>query len=124
MLKPIFVALILTGFFEAIITFFKEVNGSTKNLLNLYKEFLALRRRELELKAAKAPERALRKVVQEQIRKYDGILEMYEVFEMDVDINGERVKKIAKAIKEKAAEMAVEKKLLEKMETPKWTFDW
>lgn len=110
---------------SAIITFFKEINGEIKNLHELYKQFEELRRFELKLRVAKAPKNALKNAVQDEIMKYDEILKAYEFFELDVDVSGERVKKIGTALKEAAQEVQVDKKFLTKMEKDeKWTFDW
>jgi len=57
--------------------------------------------------------------------KYDEILKAYEFLQLDADVNGERVKKIAQSIKRKAKKFKVPQKWKNMMKKDmKWTFDW
>ena len=79
----------------------------------------------MKLKREKKGKDLLRENLQKQIKKYDKIMKAYEVLELDTDVNGERVKKIAHELQEKAKKLAVDKELLKKITTSThWTFDW
>lgn len=110
---------------DAILTFLKEVKTDVKRIQGLYKEYLELRWQEKALRKNKASTKRIIENVKKQILKYDQILKNYEFLQLDADVNGERVKKIAQSIKRKAKKYNVPKKWKEMMKKDmKWTFDW
>lgn len=110
---------------KAINEFFKGANGQIRELARLFKEYGELRKRYLHLRAAKASENIMGKSIAEQIKVYDKILKLGQFFVLDVDIVGERIKKIAKSLKTDAEIYKINKKLLDLVrKDEKWTFDW
>ena len=110
---------------KAIVEFLKGVNGRVKELSKMYKEYFELRKQYLHLKTAKASEKALRTNIVGQIKKYDKILKIFQVFELDTGIASERAKKIAKSLRIDAEKYKVNQKWLDLVrKDEKWTFDW
>jgi hypothetical protein len=110
---------------DMILSFLKETEPALKNIAGLYSQLKSLRKMELKLKKAKAGKHSLKDNIQKQVRKYDQILKAYELLELDTDVNGERVKKIADEIESKARRLKANRDLLKKMATSDhWTFDW
>ncbi len=108
-----------------ILTFLNETGPALKELSKLCNQFGALRRMELKLKKEKAGPATLRHNIQKQIKKYDEVLKAYEILELDTDVNGERIKKIAGELTKKAKVLKVDKVLLDKVtKSTHWTFDW
>ena len=99
---------------DAILEFFKDIPLNLKKLILLYSTFKLLRKQELKLN------KSTDKIIKNQIRTYDKILKTYEILELDTDINGERVKKIAKALAKKAQKLGMNKTIKKEH----WTFDW
>ena len=98
----------------------KNVQPVIKELQMLFKKFKALRAKE---KKAAGAEKV--KLIQEQVMVYDKILRQYEYYELDVDINGERVKKISTVLGKKAKDANISAKWLNKIKkSERWTFDW
>jgi len=96
-----------------------------KKIRSLFKDYLELRSEEKILKKSKAPQKKLIENVKQQITAYDKILKAYEFFQMDTDVNGKRVKKIAQSIRRKAKRVKVPKKWIEHTKKDmKWTFEW
>ena len=105
--------------------FLKEFRPAVDTLDRLLNEFSLLRKKELKLKREKKGSALLKENLQKQIKKYDQIIKAYEMLELDTDVNGERVKKIADELQDKAKKLAVDKELLKKITTSEhWTFDW
>lgn len=68
---------------------------------------------------------SLSKGTKEQLFAWDRLVKDYEFFEEDVDVNGERAKKITKALIEKAKEEGIDKEKLEQFKKKEsWSFDW
>ncbi|MBW2966344.1 hypothetical protein KY342_04540, partial [Candidatus Woesearchaeota archaeon] len=110
---------------DIILSFLKETEPALKSVARLYSQLKSLRKMELKLKKEKAGKNSLRNNIQKQVKKYDQILKAYELLELDTDVNGERVKKIADEIESKARRLKADKELLKKMATSDhWTFDW
>jgi hypothetical protein len=108
-----------------IIDFLKETRPGLDKLDRLLNEFRLLRKKELQLKREKKGKDLLRENLTKQIKKYDQIMKAYELLELDTDVNGERIKKIADEVEDKARKLQVDKKLLEKItKSNHWTFDW
>jgi len=123
--KPKEVHVDVEGGVNVIKDFLKDVNSDPKRILNLFKDYLRLREEEKSIKQSKAPHKKLAENVKKQIVVYDQILKAYEFFEMDVDVNGERIKKIAQSIRRKAKRVKIPKKWIEHTKKDmKWTFNW
>ena len=112
---------------DAVTTFFKETvpSNTLKNLLNLFLQMKKLREEEKRLVKANASEDQIKKNILEQVKVYDKILEAYELFELDIDVTAERVKKISFVLGKKAKETNIDPAWLEKIrKSERWTFDW
>jgi hypothetical protein len=108
-----------------IIDFLKDFRPAVDTLDRLLNEFQLLRKKELKFKKEKKDKELIKENLQKQIRKFDQIMKTYEVLELDTDVNGERVKKIAHELQEKARKQQIDKALLKKITTSAhWTFDW
>ncbi len=110
---------------DIILGFLDETGPALKEVSRLYNQFKSLRKLELKLKKEKAGNHALKDNITKQIKKYDQIIKAYEMLELDTDVNGERVKKLADEIEAKARRLKVNKELLDKItKSDHWTFDW
>ena len=110
---------------DIILGFLDETGPALKDISKLYGQFKSLRKLELKLKKEKAGNHALKDNITKHIKKYDQIIKAYEMLELDTDVNGERVKKIADEIEGKARRLKVNKDLLDKItKSDHWTFDW
>ena len=59
-----------------------------------------------------------------QIQAIDKILERYEFFQTDIDINGLRIKKIASQLMHDAKKADMDDLVKSKQKDPKWKFLW
>lgn len=108
-----------------IIDFLEEINPAVDTLSRLLNEFRSLRKQELKFRREKKDKELLKDNLQKQIRKFDKIIKAYELLELDTDVNGERIKKIADVLQEKAKKQQIDRALLEKItKSNHWTFDW
>lgn len=113
------------GDVQAILQYFKEFDSNKKKILKLFDEYLDLRRDEKILKKEKASHKELADNIKKQIEKYDQIIQAYEMHEDDTDVNGLRVKKIAKSIQRKAVKYKIPRKWINYMKKDmKWNFNW
>ena len=95
---------------KAIISFLDESKEDTKKIRDLADNMLPFAKKEDLLNL---------------IVRCDKLLELYEYFEADVDVNGERVKKIAKYLKEKAIKENLDETWTKRMnKEERWNFDW
>ncbi|MBW2992402.1 hypothetical protein KY345_04260 [Candidatus Woesearchaeota archaeon] len=68
---------------------------------------------------------SLEKSTKEQLFAWDKLVRDYEFFEEDVDVNGERVKRITKALVEQAKSAGIDKEKLKEFKSKEsWSFDW
>lgn len=105
---------------RAILTFLSDVKYDIAKLSQKFKQLKELRQEAKVLSEEKLRKKNLRK----QIQLYDEILIDYEYFVDDADINGQRVKNIAKVLRKKAEEHGF-KDLLEKInKKARWVFNW
>jgi len=110
---------------DIILNFLNEIKPAADELAKLYNQFQSLRNMELKLKKEKAGNHALKDNITKQIKKYDAVMKAYELLELDTDVNGERVKKIANELTSKAKKLKANKELLNKVtKSDHWTFDW
>lgn len=109
---------------RAIVEFLKGVDDNVQGLAGLFRKFIELRKQFIHHRAVKN-EFGVRKSIMEQVKLYDKIVESFETLELDTDIAGERVKKIAKALKTDAEKHQINQKWLDLVKKDeKWTFDW
>lgn len=110
---------------DAVVDYFKEIPSEVNNVLKHFFEFKILRAKEILMVRNKAAESEIRKNVEEQLKKYDELLKDYEIFELDADINGQRVKNISKMLVQKAVKMNINPPLMEKFKkSERWNFNW
>lgn len=107
---------------DAIFHFLKEYPKDIKKLANLLLEFKRLRNEEKQLRSEN---KDIKKNVSEQVKVFDEILKVYEYFQLDCDINGERVKMIANSIEKQAKSSDIPVRFIKKIEkSERWNFDW
>ena len=104
---------------QAIIEFLEEVNLDTKELLPFFKKL-----EELEKERKVGKENIEQLNLESQAGILDKILERYEFFENDVDINGLRVKHIANEFLNKAKKAGLKDLVKEKEEDQRWWMLW
>lgn len=110
---------------DAVSLFLKDALPVAKLLKVQLGKMQKLRAQEKKLNKAKAHKDKLKKNLLDQLRVYDTILQNYEFFELDTDINGERVKKIAHQLSKRAQEDKIDKKILSKItKSERWSFNW
>ena len=89
-----------------------SMNESGKDIIKLIKLCIEMRE-------------SLAKGTKEQLFAWDRVIKDYEFFEEDVDVNGERVKKITSALMEKAKAAKINKDTLDIFKKKEsWSFDW
>ena len=104
---------------KAIIDFLINMDHDRERLLRLFKKFLEIR---LEFHAL--TDSALRiRNLRHQVSIFDEIIQVYSFYQGDTDINGKRVKEIAKAMRIMAVR-SQEPDLIDKTSKLRWRFDW
>ena len=107
---------------SAILLYLKEISPSIKNITLLLRQFQLLRKKEQILKKKNKP---TKKIIEQQVKVYDKILQEYEFYQLEADINGERIKKVLKQLAKTAKSAQISKDWLKKInESERWTFDW
>ncbi len=91
----------------------KKLKAQLRQIGELQKENKVLHHHELRISN-----------LEKQIELCDKILLTYEFFETDVDINGERVKRIARALMKDAERNKLEGTLARIRKESRWTFNW
>ncbi len=104
---------------KAIIDFLLNMDYDRERLLRLFKKFLEIR---LEFHALTDHDLRV-KNLRHQVNIFDEIIEVYSFYQGDTDINGKRVKEIAKAMRVMATR-SQEPDLIEKTSKLRWRFDW
>ncbi len=104
---------------EAIQECLKDVTEEVRSLLPLLEEL-----EELEKERQVAKSGVIKINLETQAKILDSVLEKYEFFQNDVDINGLRVKKIAKQVLKEARKEGLKELVAEKEKNMHWTFDW
>ncbi|MEK6900767.1 MAG: hypothetical protein AABX37_00315, partial [Nanoarchaeota archaeon] len=97
----------------------KDVTEEVRSLLPLLEEL-----EELEKERQVAKSGVIKINLETQAKILDSVLEKYEFFQNDVDINGLRVKKIAKQVLKEARKEGLKELVAEKEKNMHWTFDW
>ncbi len=104
---------------QAIQESLREAPQETKTLL---KELQKLE--ELEQERHVAREGVISVNLEAQAKILDTILQRYEFYQNDVDINGIRVKQVARELLRKARQAGLKELVNEKKKDMKWQFDW
>ena len=104
---------------EAMIDFLEDVNDEAQHLIPELKKL-----EELE-KERQVAESGLTQVnLETQAAVLDKVLERYEFFQNDVDINGIRVKRIAQEFLNQAKKAGMKDLVKEKEQSHQWKFFW
>tara|TARA_Y100000310_G_scaffold337165_1_gene423545 strand:+ start:914 stop:1309 length:396 start_codon:yes stop_codon:yes gene_type:complete len=104
---------------EAMIDFLEDVNDEAQHLIPELKKL-----EELE-KERQVAESGLTQVnLETQAAVLDKVLERYEFFQNDVDINGIRVKRIAQEFLKQAKKAGMKDLVKEKEQSHQWKFFW
>lgn len=103
----------------AIVYFFSNLNPHLESIVKSLKKLTELRKKEII-----SDDKEKNNILKEQIDVFDELLKDYEIFELDTDINGERVKKLAKYLRKKAKKAKLSKEIIKKTKKERWTFDW
>ncbi|MBI2582458.1 hypothetical protein HYV87_05020 [Candidatus Woesearchaeota archaeon] len=104
---------------DAITEFLGEVQYDTKELLAQFKKL-----KELEKEYHIAASGILHINLETQAKLLDRLLERYEFFENDVDINGLRVKIIAKEFLKRASKAGMTDLVRQKEKDKRWMMLW
>ena len=104
---------------QAILECLNELSNDAKPLL---KDLHKLE--ELEKERQVGRESILPINLEAQAKLLDTILQRYEFFQNDVDINGIRVKEIARNLLKEAKKAGLKDLVQEKKKEMKWQFDW
>jgi hypothetical protein len=104
---------------DAIKEFLSDVNSESKILI---KELNKLEELEKERKVASAG--IVQVNLETQAKVIDKILERYEFFQNDVDINGQRVKIIVNQFLKKAEKAGLKDLVNNKKQKPRWQGKW
>ena len=104
---------------DAIIEYLEEVSFDVKNILPELKKLMEL---EKERKIASSEITQIN--LETQASVLDNLLEKYEFFQNDVDINGLRLKAIADQFLRNARKAGMKDLVREKKEDKRWKFFW
>ncbi len=100
----------------------EELQDTPADLKPLLKELHKLE--ELEKEREVATHSVLLVNLEAQAKVLDKLLERYEFYQNDIDINGLRLKEIAKELLRKAEKAGLKELVREKKKEMKWQFDW
>lgn len=104
---------------QAIIEFLQEIKDDAKPLL---KDLQKLE--ELEREREVANEEVLLVNLETQAEVLEKILQRYEFLQDDADINGIRIKQVARELLHRAKRAGLNELVEEKKQDMKWQFDW
>ena len=104
---------------DAIREFLKGAKEDVRALLPLLEKL-----EELERERQVASDSILPVNLKAQAKIFDELLQHYEFFQNDADINGIRVKRMARELLNHAARAELDTLVREKKQDMKWTFDW
>ncbi|MCK4589348.1 MAG: hypothetical protein KAT77_02820 [Nanoarchaeota archaeon] len=104
---------------KAVLDFLINMEYDRDRLLRLVKRFLELRIDYYALQDEEPKKSNFR----QQINLFDEIIQVYSFYQGDADINGKRIKNIAKLLKEKAIK-SEDIELIDKTSKLRWKFDW
>ncbi len=104
---------------QAILEFLQEIHLDVKKISPDLKKL-----EELEKEAQVTKEDIITINLESQAKILDNLIERYEFFQNDVDINGIRLKKICKSFLKKAEKVGLKDLVKEKKKDKKWKFSW
>ena len=104
---------------RAIIEFMNELENDRQKLLS---EFTKLKELDKEYHIAKSG--LIHVNVDTQARVFDNILQQYEFFQNDVEINGLRIKRLSKEILKRAKKAGMQDLIEEKKKDIRWHLHW
>ncbi|NQV91616.1 hypothetical protein HQ489_04020 [Candidatus Woesearchaeota archaeon] len=104
---------------QAIIEFLEHVQDDPKSLLEDLRDL-----EELEKERKVASKKLIPVNLEAQEEILDKIIQKYEFFQNDVDINGLRVKQIAEEFLNQASHEKMKKIVNDKKKDPRWRFQW
>lgn len=104
---------------EAVSEFLKDVNGDAQQLVTEIDKL-----EELEKERQVGRESIVQVNLETQAEIFERLLEKYEYFQNDVDINGLRVKRMAHEFLKEAEKAGLKDLVKEKKKNPKWQFLW
>lgn len=104
---------------EAIIEFLEDVKTDQETLIKNFKSL-----QELEKESHVTNKDIIKVNLDAQSKLFDKIIENYEFFQNDVDINGIRVKMLAKNFLKKAKKAELDNIVKEKKKSMLWKFQW
>lgn len=104
---------------EAVIDFIEDTRSDTQTLLT---ELKKLKELEQEYNVARASIIPINLKTQEKI--LDKLIEKYEFFQNDTDVNGLRVKMIAEEFLKRAEKAGMKELVEDKKKSDKWKFQW
>ena len=109
------------GDIRSIVDFLAHVGRDVKDLYELIAKVKKARAKE----RSEVDDKKQIKLLEEEIIAWDKFLEMFVMFDRDIDITGERVKKISQILKEEAKIMKIDPKIIKKIENKReWVFNW
>ncbi len=104
---------------ESIQECLRDVTEEVRSLLPLLEEL-----EELEKERLVGKHGVMKVNLETQAAVLDKLLEKYEFFQNDVDINGLRLKKIARNVLKEAKKQGLKELVEEREKNMHWTFDW
>lgn len=104
---------------EAVIDFLEELQLDVKSILPDLKKL-----RELEKEAEVGKEELLKSNLEAQEKILSKVLEKYEFLQLDTDINGLRIKKIAHKFMQNAKKTGLDDLVRKKKSDKKWKMLW
>jgi len=97
---------------SAIIDFIRESTRDIKDIYRLCRQLQQLREKEKQMLERRAPEPSLQYNAKEQLEAFDKLLETYDFFDEDVEVNRQRMKFISRALKKHARDLKVDADLM------------
>jgi ribosomal protein L3 len=104
---------------KSVIETLSEVENDVKPLLKTLEKL-----KELEKERNVAKSGIVQVNIETQTKLMDELLERYEFFQNDIDINGLRIKRTAKSLLGHARHHGLKDVVAEKKKDMKWQFDW
>ena len=104
---------------QALIEFLQEIKDDAKPLLKDLRQL-----EELEREREVTNEEVLLVNLETQAEVLERILQRYEFLQNDADINGIRIKQVAKELLRRAKRAGLKDLVAEKEQDMKWQFDW
>ena len=111
-------------FEKDISTMMETLYVSTKDIKEIYDLLINIKKIRSKERSQLDDKKQL-KLLEEEILSWDKFLEMFVAFKRDVDLNGQRAKKISQVLREEADEMPVKEGIKEiTKKKDEWVFNW